>query len=86
MQTEGKNIKCKDMITEVQSVFYRPQEFVHASDKMAQRIILLRPVDILFTLVNEFNSIPQIEKCLEKIFGMKNEELIGLCCQILFDE
>jgi hypothetical protein len=40
------------MNLDVQEAFYRPQEIVHASDKMAQRIVFLRPVDIVMTLVN----------------------------------
>lgn len=33
-------------------MFYRPQEIVHSSDKMAQRVVLLRPVDIFFSIAN----------------------------------
>ena len=65
LQSQGKSIKAKDMNLEVQGTFYRPREIIHASDKMAQRIVVLRPVDILYSLVRKFKNIPQIVRGLE---------------------
>lgn len=75
------------MSFEVQEVFYRPQEIVHASDKMAQRIVILRPVDILFTLVIELKNIFQIQSGIKISFNeIEPKNIIGYCCQILLDE
>lgn len=75
------------MNCEVQAVFYRPQEIVHASDKMAQRIVVLRPVDILYTLVSELKNIFQILNGIKISFNaIESKNVIGYCCQILLDE
>lgn len=74
------------MCSKIQGVFFRPKELVHASDMLVRRIIILREVDIIFTLVHTLDNIPHILKGLQFVLkGVKTQDLISYLCQILFD-
>lgn len=64
----GRGVGPREMNAEVQQVFFRAQEVVHASDRMAQRVVLLRPVDVFFTIVNHFENLPLIARALQVAF------------------
>ena len=54
---------------------------------MTQRIVILRPVDVMYTVVSALDNIAQIIKGLKVAFPeLVSEEKIGLCSQILTDQ
>lgn len=42
------------MNEELRQVFYKPEEIIHSTDKLIQRIVILRPIDIFFGVLYSF--------------------------------
>lgn len=48
--------------------------------------MILRPVDVLFTLLSELSNIFQVMKGIKICLNYKSsKEIVGYCCQILLD-
>ena len=68
IESEEASMRSQDMYSLVQQVFYRPLELYYANDYLLQKIKILRPIDVFFTLfVNYRDNISMFFKYLKLV-------------------